>query len=128
MPLAPDYKTVNVQVESGQPDSLLNWYKQLMQLRSSVPALKFGGMVMLDTENPHVLSYLRTAPEGAAPVVVSINMSKDPQTVSFDLTPNEVKGKSVKTLGSTSASLQAADSLTKVSLPPLTAWVAQVQP
>ncbi len=128
LPIAPDYKTVNVETESGEPNSLLNWYKELMRLRSDIPALKFGGMVMLDTENPHVLSYLRTAPNGSAPVVVSINMSKEPQTVSFDLTPDEIKGKAVKTLASTSASLQGANSLEKVALPPLTAWVAQVQP
>ncbi len=127
LPLAPDYKTVNVQTEMGEPDSLLHWYMRLMELRRTVPALKDGGIAMVDDANAHVLSYVRTAPNGAEPVVVSINMSKEPQTVSFDLSTMGIAGGSATTLATSGASLAGATSLKKVTLPPLTAWIAQVK-
>ena len=37
-----NYKTVNVQVEDAESDSLLNWYKQLIQMRATNPALREG--------------------------------------------------------------------------------------
>jgi alpha-glucosidase len=37
LPIPPSYETVNVQAETGQPDSLLNRYKHLITLRSEDP-------------------------------------------------------------------------------------------
>lgn len=47
LPIAPGYKTANVQTETADPNSRLNCYKQLIALSRSNPALN-GGMVMLD--------------------------------------------------------------------------------
>ena len=63
LPIAPNYKTINVESESADPDSLLNWYKNLIELRRANPALRDGGMVMLNADNKDVLCYMRTAPE-----------------------------------------------------------------
>ncbi len=128
LPVAPDYKTVNVETESGQPDSLYNWYKQLIRMRTDVPALHNGGVVMIDTDNKSVLSYVRTAPDGSAPVVVSMNMTAQPQTVSLDLGPAGLHPNSVKTLLSSDPSLNDVNSLHSLTLPPFSSWIAQVQP
>ena len=128
LPLAPDYKTVNVEAELAQPDSLLHWYMRLMELRRTVPALRDGGIAMVDDSNAHVLSYVRTAPGGSQPVVVSINMSKEPQTVSFDLSAAGITGQRAKTLATSGVPLAKATSLKNVTLPPLTAWIAEVEP
>ncbi len=127
LPIAPDYTTVNVQTEAGQSDSLLNWYKQLIALRRSNPALHNGGIVMLNRDDQDVLSYVRTAPAGAAAVVVALNMSAQPKTISLDATQAGVTGTTVKTLAGTDASLGQVTSLTAVTLPPYAAWMGSVQ-
>jgi alpha-glucosidase len=127
LPIAPDYKTVNVQTETGEPDSLLNWYKQLIELRRTNPALHDGGFAMLDAGDPNVLAYVRTAPSGAAPVLVAINMSATAKTVSLDATGTGVKGKTAKTLAASEASLKNITSTDNVALPPYSAWVAELR-
>jgi alpha-glucosidase len=127
LPVAPDYKTVNVEVEGREPSSLLNWYKKLIELRRTDPALRDGALTMLDSTNPNVLSYLRKGPAGAASVVVSLNFTAQPQTVSLDLAAAGVTANNVKTLMTDDSSLQSATSLTHIVLPPFASWVASVQ-
>jgi alpha-glucosidase len=91
LPIGSDYPTVNVQTETGQPDTLLTWTHDLIDLRRAYPALRDGGIVFLDTTNPNVLSYVRTTPPGrgsdpiARPILVSVNFTAQYQTVHLDL-------------------------------------------
>ena len=82
LPVAPDYKQINVQVESKQPDSMLNWYKQLIALRRNNSALHDGDMTMLDTNNDQVIAWLRTGPDGKK-VVVACSFKAQPVTISI---------------------------------------------
>ena len=75
LPIAPNYKTVNVETESGDSNSLLNWYKKLIALRRENPALHDGSEVMIDKDDANVLSYVRSRADGKAAVVVAVNMS-----------------------------------------------------
>jgi alpha-glucosidase len=127
LPIPPNFTTINVEDESKEPDSLLNWYKELIALRRTNPALHDGGFVMLDAGDPNVLAYLRTAPQGSAPVVVAINMSASPKTLSLDLTAQNVTAKTVRTLAASDASFNGATSLQNVTLPPFSSWVAEVR-
>ena len=96
-------------------------------MRRDQPALHNGGIVMLDTTNPSVLSYARTAPTGAHPVIISLNMTAQPQTIHLDLKPAGITSTTVKTLLTDAPSLNATKSLTNVTLPPYTSLVAEVQ-
>jgi alpha-glucosidase len=127
LPVAPGYKSVNVEVEQGEPNSLLNWYKQLIELRRSQGALHGGGVVMLDRDAQNVLSFVRTAPEGGKPVVVAINMSAEAQTVSFRGAAPGVGAGPVVTLATSDPSLAHVGSLDSVVLPPFASWVGEVQ-
>jgi alpha-glucosidase len=127
LPVAPNYKTVNVKVEDSQPDSLLNWYKNLIEMRRTNPALRDGALTMLDATNPSALSYLRKGPAGSPSVVVALNFTAQPQTVSLDLTGTGVSGSHVKTILTDDPSLQSTTSLTHIVLPPFASWVASVQ-
>ena len=127
LPIASDYKTVNVQTESAEPDSLLHWYKTLIALRRSNPALHDGGIVMLDRDDADVLAWVRTPPEGSKPVVVAMNMSAQPKTVSLDLSAAKLKGASGRTLAGSDPALHGVLSLRSVTLPPYSAWVASVE-
>jgi alpha-glucosidase len=84
LPIGADYPSVNVATETGQPDTLLTWTHDLIDLRRGYPALHDGGIVMLDTANPSVLSYVRKAPDGSA-ILVSLNFTAQYQTVHLDL-------------------------------------------
>jgi alpha-glucosidase len=120
LPVAPDYKTVNVAVESKEPDSQLEWFRKLIELRRTNPALHSGDMTMLDTANTSVLSYERKATSGAS-VVVAMNFTAQPQTLSLD-----VPG-TVKTLATDDPSLDSATSLQNVTLAPYASWIVSVQ-
>jgi alpha-glucosidase len=126
LPVPANYKTINVQTELADPDSLLNWHKRLIAMRRELVALRDGGMVMVDTANPSVLSYVRTAPAGGHAVVVALNMTGQTQTISLDLSPAGIAQKAVRTLLTDDASLQGVSS-TAMTLPPFASWVGEVQ-
>ncbi len=126
LPVAVDYKSVNVQVESAQPDSLYVWYRKLIALRRSNPALRDGSNIMLNTSDSNVLSYLRKNPWQGPSVVVAMNFTAQTRTVKFDLHSYGIRGSRAQTLMqnggvATSVSLQA------VNLPPFAVLIGQVE-
>lgn len=123
LPVGPDYKTVNVETESADSKSLLNWYKQLIALRRSNSSLHDGSMIILDKDNPDVFSYVRSTSSGSVPVIVAINMSGEPRTVSLNTAAAGVATNLVKTLAATDTSLQNVVSLKSLTLPPFGVWV-----
>ena len=127
LPVPANYTSINVATELADPNSMLNWHKQLIAMRRENPALHDGGVVMLDIDNPHVFSYVRTAPAGKHPVLVSLNMTAEPQTISLDLTKAGASGDGVKTLLASDPALNEATSAKSVTLPPFASWVASVQ-
>jgi alpha-glucosidase len=120
LPIPASYTTINVAAEAKDPASQLGWFKQLTALRRSVPALHSGAMTMLDTTNPSVLSYERTV-SGGASVVVALNCTASPQTISLD-----VPG-TVKTLATDDPSLTTVTSLHSITLAPFASWIVSVK-
>ena len=84
LPIPPDYTTVNVEAEEAAPDSLFAWYQALIRLKKTNPALAAGPETLLDNENPKVLSWVRQA-SGDLSVVVSVNFTAEPQSVSLSV-------------------------------------------
>ncbi len=126
LPVPQNYKTINVQSELKDPESLLNWHRRLIDLRRTNPALRDGTAAMLDEQNPNVLSYLRVAPSGAA-VVVVLNMSATPQTVSLDVGGAGLKGIVTETLMSSANAASKTASLHDAKVPPFGVWVAAIE-
>ena len=126
LPVAADYPSVNVKVEENEPNSLLNWYKQLIAMRKTNPALRDGSMMMLDEANPSVLSYVRKGPSGSPSVLVSLNCTGQPQTVTLDPAKHEISGDKVSTLLTNADSLKQQSSLTLI-LPPYASWIGSLQ-
>jgi len=127
LPIPPNYKTINVEVESKQPDSELNWFKELIELRRKNIALRDGAQTMLDTSNPDVLSYTRWVKGGGKAVVVAMNFSAQAKTISLDLSAAGVTGSKVNTLAADDPSLKSVQSLKNITLPPFASWVASVE-
>jgi alpha-glucosidase len=122
LPVPASYKTVNVQAELADPDSLLNWHRKLIDMRRTNPALATGRMVMLDVQNANVLSYARVAKDGKA-ILVALNMSAAPQTVSLDAKSAGIRQSSLTTLMTSPASMERPASAGTIVLPPFAAWV-----
>jgi alpha-glucosidase len=120
LPIPASYKTLNAAVEAKEPDSQLEWFKRLIALRRTNPALHDGTMTMLDTANPDVLSYVRR--EGGSTVVVAINFTAEAKTVTLD-----VPGTTVKTLATDDPALRSETTLKNVTIAPFSSWVASVQ-
>jgi alpha-glucosidase len=125
LPVPSSYKTVNVALESREDDSLLSWYQRLIQLRRENPALHDGSLTMLNVDNNNVLSWLRKTADGQS-VLVACNFTAHQQTVAFDLSPQGVSGKQIKTLLQTPGSPEP-DSLASVKLPPYGVYIGQIQ-
>lgn len=77
------YQRVNVAAQQADPDSLLNWTKNLIQIRKAHTVFGRGGFRFLLPENERVLAYLRSD-EGETVLVVA-NLADAEQTVTFDL-------------------------------------------
>jgi alpha-glucosidase len=125
LPIPPSYKTINVKTEVADFNSMLNWYKQLIEIRRSTPALRDGKNIMLNTSDNNVLSWLRQAP-GQPAVVLACNFTAQPQKVSFDLSAQGITSKQAKTLMKTPGSGDPS-SLDNVQLPPFGVYMGQVQ-
>jgi alpha-glucosidase len=127
LPVASDYKTVNVKAEESEPDSLLNWHKKLITMRRDDPTLRDGKQIMIDQTNPSVLSYVREGVAGNPAVVVAMNFTAQPQTISLDTKPANVTGSTVTTLLTDAPSLQGTTSLQNITLPPYASWVGSIK-
>lgn len=60
-PPQPGFEKQNVEAQSKDPNSLLNWYKKLIHTRQASPALSHGDLLPMTTNNPKVVAFLRVA-------------------------------------------------------------------
>jgi alpha-glucosidase len=127
LPIPPDYTTFNVQSESADPNSQLEWFEHLIALRRSNRALHDGTLEMLDADDPNVLAYVRTTGPGEPAVVVAINCTAAPRTVTLEMKTHGVKGGQVRTLLTDAPSLTGTTSLEQVTLPPFAVWIGEVR-
>ncbi len=126
LPIPASYKTVNVQVESGEPDSLLNWYKHLLTMRAENPALRDGQNIMVDTSNPDVLSYLRKIPGAGPSVLVAMNFTDESHTLSYNLQAQGIQSSHATALLADQGVEKDVD-LNHVTLPPFAVFIGAVQ-
>ena len=81
LPVAADYKEVNVERELKDPGSLLNLYKSLGTMRASSDALKNGHLKVLSTDSDDILAYVREHTTGdAQDFVILVNFSGETVT------------------------------------------------
>ena len=125
LPVPPSYRLVNEQTEVDDHSSLLNWYRQLIELRRTNPAMHSGDETMIDASNDKVLSWVRVAPDKSA-LIVACNFTDEAQKVSFDLGAQGYTKASVTTLLKTPGSGDPA-SLDAVDLPAFGVYIGQLQ-
>ncbi|MFL5072181.1 MAG: maltose alpha-D-glucosyltransferase, partial [Xanthobacteraceae bacterium] len=81
------YEAVNVEAQSTDAHSLLNWTRKMLALRGRHPAFGRGSLRFLSPENRKILAYLREY-DGETLMCVA-NLSRLPQAVELDLSAFE---------------------------------------
>ncbi len=79
LPVAADYRDVNVAAERDDPHAMLTLVRRLLELRRATPALTVGTVRTLDTGQPDTLAYVREA-DGRR-VLVVLNFGATPYTL-----------------------------------------------
>jgi alpha-glucosidase len=121
LPIPTSYSTHNVAAEKKDPASILNFYRNLIALRKTNPALLEGDWVALNENDENVLAFLRHYKDQA--VIVVLNMSPNPQKVSFDLSKQGFAGAQLKTLLTAAGEGQT---LPTMQLNPYAVYIGQV--
>jgi glycosidase len=111
LPVPPTSDSVNVAREKADPGSLLSWYKRLIALRRTDPAVAHGENAMLDYDSVNVLVWLRKTP--GRTVVVACNMSAEPKTITLR--------------GALRPILRSDSAATGRSLPPYAVYIGAVE-
>ena len=85
LPVHDDYQTQNAAAEDADPDSVLNWYRRLAEIRRNTEVLTEGDFQELMAESETVFAYQRTSGNGKA--VILTNFSSEP--VKYDVSLRE---------------------------------------
>ena len=112
LPIPPSYKTHNVETELADPDSVLSFYRQLLAIRHTEPALLNGEYLAVNSDDPNVYTYVRRYKDEA--VLVVLNMSASEHKVRFDLVTAGISSPKLSVLATTfhQAPTGMADELT----------------
>jgi alpha-glucosidase len=76
----PNYEKINVATESKDPDSVLNFYRQLIALRKKEETFSTGTFTLLAANDPDIFTYLRT---GTKQFLIVTNISQKVRTLSL---------------------------------------------
>jgi len=123
LPVPASYKTHNVAGELKDPDSVLQFYRHLLELRHHDAALLDGDYVALNQDNANVLSYLRRYKDET--VLVVLNMSATAQQVNFNFSEQGFASAKATTLLTTSVPAPSGQ-LDQVALAPFAVYIARV--
>ncbi|MDH9160012.1 glycoside hydrolase family 13 protein [Staphylococcus succinus] len=58
-PVNPNYRKINVAAQQQNPNSILNFYKSMIQVKKTHDILTYGSFTLVDEENERVFAYLR---------------------------------------------------------------------
>lgn len=124
LPVGERYQSYNVDKERKDPNSILNYYHQLLVLRHTNKPLLDGEYMSLNENDPDVLSFARNYKDQS--VIVVLNMSNMPRKVSLDLVSHKLRATSAKTLLSSFTAPAKVDTAA-VSIEPFGAWIGEIK-
>jgi alpha-glucosidase len=124
LPVPPTYKTHNVADESNDPNSILEFYRQVLQLRHTNRALLDGAYTAINENDTNVLSYLRTYKDEG--VVVALNMSGVPQKFTLELKRNGFTSAKSLIVTGTSTAERGKTQGSEISLQPYGVFIGEL--
>lgn len=78
----PNYTTVNVAAQEKEANSVLNYFRKMMQVRKQNSVFVYGDWALIDAENPDVFAYTRSL--NGKKVLVLLNFKATNATVKLD--------------------------------------------
>ncbi|MBE5846289.1 MAG: alpha-glucosidase [Lachnospiraceae bacterium] len=82
LPVNENYTAVNAELQSAQPDSVLNWYRGLAAFRCEHPVLTDGRFEERMTESDQIYAFTRT--DGSEKLLIVVNFSGEDAVFSYD--------------------------------------------
>jgi oligo-1,6-glucosidase len=73
-----NYTAINAAVQEQDPNSVLNYFRKIVQLRKDNEALVYGKYTLLDKKNPNVYAYTREL--NGSRFLIALNFSSKPAT------------------------------------------------
>lgn len=120
LPINQNYRQqLNVADQRNNPDSLFSFYRQLIHIRKTTPALIYGEYLVLNEDSKDYLAFLRKTETQTC--LVAMNMS--PTTIKLRF---ELDGNMARCLFTSHASLPDVDDLTKLQLSPYEIYIAEL--
>lgn len=78
-----NHTTINVDDENKDPNSVLNYFRKMVQIRKNNPVLIYGKYTLLDKENPNIYAYTREL--DGKKILILLNFSSKNATVQLDI-------------------------------------------
>jgi alpha-amylase len=93
-----DSDGISLEEQIGDSNSLWNFYRKIIAIRQSNPALRNGDITILPNDNDSVLSYARSYNAGSRKqtIGVIINLSDTTQRVTIDLNSLKLREKAIR--------------------------------
>jgi alpha-glucosidase len=80
LPIADDYREVNMEAERDDPRSMLTLYRRLIDLRRREPALEVGRFDPVEAQGD-MLAYIRRARSGKGDFLIALNLGSQPHVL-----------------------------------------------
>lgn len=92
LPVNPNYAAgINVADQEKNPGSLLNFYRNMIQLRKQTPVLISGDYLPLSAKDDDYLAFLRQSPTEHQKCLVILNFSEHKRPLSLNLKASKVR-------------------------------------
>jgi len=126
LPVNPDYRNgINVRDQQNNPNSLLNYYHYLLQVRKDSPALIAGEYLPLNNTARDYLAFVRKTNEQA--VLVILNFSEKKLDLDFSRL-KEIRGRNLQILFSSAERLKTVKPPNALAINPFEVFLAEVEP
>jgi len=126
LPVNPNYREgINVKEQGRNPNSLLNYYKRLLQVRKGTPALIEGEYVSIHNTAKNYLAFLRVSSNQT--VLVILNFSEARLDLDLSRT-KEIKQGDLRILFSSAERSAKIKSPRGLEIGPFEVFLAEVRP
>jgi len=124
--------TANVAVEDTAPNSLLNFYRRLIQLHHDNPSVRSGTQMVFNHDADNARVWIRRAPAGtttAGNVIVTCNLGDKPVTLSLDpdLAMLHIHPGTLRPLAGSWTATPIAQYSNHIVLPPYSVFIGEIK-
>ncbi len=84
LPVNDNFKEINVKAQDNDPNSVLNYFRKMIQLRKENPVLVYGDYELLQKEHPDVYAFTRS--QGEDVMLIALNFTDHDSSIELPQT------------------------------------------